>query len=111
MYASGGTIRQVSQPAGFGSRRPRVIDPPARDHYQENDWSDEDLWRAYDGRYHFIARSSRGMALSASHLMSRAAMLRSASTLNAPQTKQSSTLTGCVGMVATSPAGRRGTGK
>jgi hypothetical protein len=45
------------------------------------------------------------------HLMSRAAMLRSASTLNTPQTKQSSTLTGCVGMVATSPAGRRGTGK
>ena len=28
---------------------------------------DEDLWRAYDGRYHFIARSSRGMALYALH--------------------------------------------
>lgn len=67
MQADGGTIRQVSQPAGFGSRRPRVIDPPARDHYQENTWSDEDLWRAYDGRYYFIARSSRGMALYASH--------------------------------------------
>jgi hypothetical protein len=56
----------VPQPAGFGSRRPRVIDPPARDHYQENNWSDEDLWRAYDGRYYFIARSKRGMALYAS---------------------------------------------
>jgi hypothetical protein len=56
----------VPQPAGFGSRRPRVIDPPARDHYQENNWSDEDLWRAYDGRYYFIAHSKRGMALYAS---------------------------------------------
>lgn len=45
------------------------------------------------------------------HLMPRAAMLRSALTLNTPQMKQSSTLTGCVGMVATSPAGRRGTDK
>lgn len=66
MPADDGTIRQVPPPAGFGNRRPRVIDPPARDHYQENDWSDDDLWRAYDGRYHFIARSGRGMALYAS---------------------------------------------
>jgi hypothetical protein len=63
MEAGGDTIPQVRPPAGFGSRRPRVIDPPARDHYPENNWSDEDLWRAYDGRYYFIARSRRGMAL------------------------------------------------
>jgi hypothetical protein len=56
----------VPLPAGFVSRRPRVIDPPARDHYDENSWSDRDLWYAYDVRYHFIARSARGMALYAS---------------------------------------------
>ena len=56
----------MPQPAGFGGRRPRVIDPPARDHYEENNWTDEDLWRAYDGRYHYIGRSNRGMALYAS---------------------------------------------
>lgn len=56
----------MSQPAGFGVRRPRVIDPPARDHFEENNWTDEDLWRAYDGRYRFIGRSKRGMALYAS---------------------------------------------
>ena len=56
----------MPQPAGYGSRRPRVIDPPARDHYEDNDWTDEDLWRAYDGRYHLIGRSTRGMALYAS---------------------------------------------
>lgn len=101
----------MPQPAGFGSRRPRVIDPPARDHYQENSWSDEDLWRAYDGRYYFIARSERGMALYASLLIPRVAMLKSASTLNTPPTKQSSTLTGCAGMVATGLAGRGGIDK
>jgi hypothetical protein len=56
----------VPQPAGFGGLRPRVIDPPARDHYEENKWTDEDLWRAYDGRYHLIGHGKRGMTLWAS---------------------------------------------
>jgi hypothetical protein len=56
----------VSQPAGYGNRRAKLIDPPARDHYEDNHWTDEDLWRAYDGRYYFMGRSARGMALYAS---------------------------------------------
>lgn len=93
-------------PAGFGNRRPRVIDPPARDHYDENNWSDDDLWYAYDVRYHFIARSQRGMALYAS-VDPKAVTLRLALTLSTARTRRSSISTSCGGTAATDLAGRR----